>query len=172
VCPSDTPEAWNMRRVLGISTILGIAGVAATFGLFYIGERVLHLDRSVIQTLIYLKLSVAGHLNIFVTRTRGPFWSIRPARILLIAVFGTQMIATFIAVYGLLMPPIGWELAFLVWGYAIVWFLVNDRVKLLGYRILGSFDEPALLDASRSSKRSAARQLKPSARLAQSKVRI
>jgi H+-transporting ATPase len=172
VCPSDTPEAWNMRRVLGISTILGIAGVAATFGLFYIGERVLHLDRSVIQTLIYLKLSVAGHLNIFVTRTRGPFWSIRPARILLIAVFGTQTIATFIAVYGLLMPPIGWELAFLVWGYAIVWFLVNDRVKLLGYRILGSFDEPALLDASRSSKRSAARQLKPSARLAQSKVRI
>ena len=49
---------------------------------------------------MYLKLSVAGHLTIFLTRTRGPFWSIRPARILLIAVFGTQAIATLIAVYG------------------------------------------------------------------------
>ena len=23
-----------------------------------------------------------------------------------------------------------------VWGYALAWFLVNDRVKLLAYRIL------------------------------------
>jgi H+-transporting ATPase len=66
--------------------------------LFYLGERVFHLDRAHIQTLMYLKLSVAGHLTIFLTRTRGPFWSIRPAKILLIAVFGTQTVATLIAV--------------------------------------------------------------------------
>lgn len=123
------------HRVLGVSTMLGIAGVIASFGMFYIAERVLHLDREVVQTLMYLKLSVAGHLNIFVTRTRGPFWSIMPARILLIAVFGTQALATIIAVSGLLMPAISWELAGLVWGYALVWFLINDQVKLLGYRI-------------------------------------
>ena len=79
----DQPEAWNMRMVLGISTVLGVIGVVAAFGLFYLGERVFHLDRAHIQTLMYLKLSVAGHLTIFLTRTRGPFWSIRPARILL-----------------------------------------------------------------------------------------
>ena len=78
----DQPEAWNMRVVLGIATVLGIFGVVAAFGLFYLGERVFHLDRAHIQTLMYLKLSVAGHLTIFLTRTRGPFWSIRPARIL------------------------------------------------------------------------------------------
>ena len=86
----DKPEAWNMRLVLGISTVLGVIGVVAAFGLFYLGERVFHLDRAHIQTLMYLKLSVAGHLTIFLTRTRGPFWSIRPARILWIAVLGTQ----------------------------------------------------------------------------------
>jgi H+-transporting ATPase len=26
--------------------------------------------------------------------------------------------------------------ALFVWGYAIVWFLVSDRVKLLAYRVL------------------------------------
>jgi H+-transporting ATPase len=84
---------------------------------------------------MYLKLSVAGHLTIFLTRTRGPFWSIRPAKILLIAVFGTQAVATLIAVYGLFMTPLGWGWAGFVWGYALLWFLVNDRIKLLAYRI-------------------------------------
>jgi H+-transporting ATPase len=131
----DKPESWNMRMVLGVSTALGVIGVVSAFGLFYLGERVFHLDRAHIQTLMYLKLSVAGHLTIFLTRTRGPFWSIRPARILMIAVFGTQAVATLIAVYGLFMTPLGWGWAGFVWGYALLWFLLNDRVKLLAYRI-------------------------------------
>ncbi len=131
----NKPEAWDMRTVLGISTVLGIVGVISAFGLFYVGERVFHLDRAHIQTLMYLKLSVAGHLTIFLTRTRGPFWSIRPARILLAAVVGTQILATLIAVYGLFMTPLGWGWALFVWGYALAWFLVNDRVKLLAYRL-------------------------------------
>ena len=70
------------------------------------------------------------------TRTRGPFWSIRPARILCVAVLGTQILATFIAVYGLFMTPLGWGWALFVWGYALIWFLISDRVKLLAYQIL------------------------------------
>ena len=131
----DKPEAWNMHMVLGISTVLGVIGVVSAFVLFYLGERVFHLDRAHIQTLMYLKLSVAGHLTIFLTRTRGPFWSHRPARILWVAVLGTQIVATFIAVYGFLMTPLGWGWAGFVWGYALLWFLLNDRLKLLAYRI-------------------------------------
>ena len=131
----DQPESWNMRMVLGISMVLGIIGVVSAFGLFYLGERVFHLDRAHVQTLMYLKLSVAGHLTIFLTRTRGPFWSIRPSKILLAAVIGTQIVATLIAVYGVFMTPLGWGWAGFVWGYALLWFLFNDRVKLLAYRI-------------------------------------
>jgi H+-transporting ATPase len=53
----------------------------------------------------------------------------------MIAVFGTQAVATLIAVYGLFMTPLGWGWAGFVWGYALLWFLVNDRIKLLAYRI-------------------------------------
>ena len=111
-------------------------GLIASFGLFYLGERVFHLNQDTIQTLMYLKLSLAGHLTIFLTRTRGPFWSSRPANILIGAVLGTQTVATLFAVYGIFMTPIGWTWALVVWGYALFWFLVNDRVKLLAYRIL------------------------------------
>jgi H+-transporting ATPase len=140
----DKPEAWNMRLVLGISTVLGVIGVVAAFGLFYLGERVFHLDRAHIQTLMYLKLSVAGHLTIFLTRTRGPFWSIRPARTLWVAVLSTQIVATLIAVYGLFMTPLGWGWAAFVWGYALAWALLNDRVKLLAYRIFDPTGAPLL----------------------------
>ena len=133
---SNDPERWNMRVVMGIATVLGIIGVISAFGLLYLGESVFQLDRAHIQTLIYLKLSVAGHLTIFLTRTRGPFWSIRPARILLLAVCGTQLLATLIAVYGWFMTPLGWGWALAVWGYALAWFFVNDRLKLLAYGIL------------------------------------
>ena len=144
---ADHPEAWNMPVVLGIATVLGIAGVIASFGLFYLGERVFHLNRDMIQSFMYLKLSVAGHLTIFVTRTRKAFWSIRPAPILLAAVFCTQIVATLIAVYGIFMAPIGWHWALFVWGYALAWFLVNDRIKLAAYRVFDSREEGLLAKA-------------------------
>ena len=140
----DKPEEWNMHMVLGLATALGIAGVIASFGLFYLSEQIFHLDREHIQTLMYLKLSVSGHLTIFLTRTRGPFWSIRPAKMLVGAVFGTQIIATLIAVYGLFMTPLGWRWALFIWGYALMWFLVNDRLKLLAYRIFDPTSKPVL----------------------------
>jgi H+-transporting ATPase len=89
---------------------------------------------------MYLKLSIAGHLTIFVTRTRGPFWSFKPSSILLGAVAGTQLLATLVTVFGVFMAPIGWKWALFVWGYALFWFLVNDRVKLAAYKILSQDD--------------------------------
>ena len=146
----NKPEAWNMRLVLGVSTVLGVVGVAAAFGLFYLGDRVFHLGHPQLQTLMYLKLSVAGHLTIFLTRTRGPWWSIRPEKILLFAVLGTQAFATLMAVYGLhIMTPIGWGWAGFVWGYAIVCALLTDPVKLLAYRIL---DRSPATDATSAKK--------------------
>jgi H+-transporting ATPase len=157
---SPRSESWNMKVVLGVATALGLTGVVASFGMFYLGERVLDLDRATIQTLMYLKLSVAGQLNIFVTRTRGPFWSIRPANLLVGAVLGTQALATLIAVYGVFMEPLGWERAGLVWAYALAWFLVNDLAKQLAYRV---FDpkQPGLLAAQGLTPPRAAEGLTP-----------
>ena len=140
----DRPEAWNMRLVLGVASVLGVIGPIATFGLFYLGGHVYHLDHARIQTLMYLMLSVAGHFTIFLTRTRGPLWSVRPAWLLLGAVVCTQTLATFIAVYGLFMAPLGWGWAAFVWGYAAIWALLSDRAKLLAYRVFDPTKPPLL----------------------------
>jgi H+-transporting ATPase len=137
VVPADQPEKWRMPNVLGLASILGVIGLFASFGLFYLGDRVFHIDRAMLQTLIYLKLSVSGHLTIFLTRGKRHFWTRPfPAPILLGAVIGTQAIATLIAVYGVFMTSIGWGWALVVWGYALAWFLFNDQVAVLSSRIL------------------------------------
>jgi H+-transporting ATPase len=142
---SPRPERWNMRALLVISTFLGAIGVVSTFGLLYIGLEVLHLSPDVLQSFIYLKLSVAGHFALFVARTRGPFWSVKPARPLLLAVVLTQITATLITVYGFLLPAMGWELAGLVWGYAFLSFLIQDFLKVYFYKLLKA-DAPTLYD--------------------------
>jgi len=55
---------------------------------------------------------------------------------LLLAVILTQLTATMITVYGILLPAMGWNLAALVWGYALVSFLVQDFLKVRFYRLL------------------------------------
>ncbi len=133
---SDEPEKWNMRTLLGIATMLGIIGVFSTFGILYIGREILNLDPGVLQSFIYLKLSVAGHLTVFVARTKHSFWSVKPAKPLFIAVLVTQLMATLITVYGFLLPAMGWGLALLVWGYALSLFVITDFIKVRLYRLL------------------------------------
>ncbi len=131
----NQPDTWNMRAVLGVASVLGAVGPVAAFGLLYLGKSVYGLPRDQLQTLMYLMLSVAGHLTVFLARTRGRFWSIPPARILVLAVVGTQIAATLIAVYGVFMAPLGWGWAAFVWVYAVAWFLFTDQLKLLAYRV-------------------------------------
>jgi len=52
-------------------------------------------------------------------------------------------VATLLAVYGVFMVPIGWGWGLLVWGYSLVWFLVEDRVKLLALRLFDR-EQPVL----------------------------
>jgi H+-transporting ATPase len=133
----NEPQTWDMHRVLGVATVLGVFAMVRSFGILYLGDTVFHLSNDTLRTLVYLNLSVGGHLTLFAARTHGPFWSIRPAPILLVAVLGTQLAATLIAVHGLLMAPLGWTYAGIVWGYCLVLFLIQDQVKLLGYKIFG-----------------------------------
>ncbi len=133
---SNQPEQWQMRIVLGVATVLGIAGVMFSFFMLYLAQEVLRLPPEMVQSLIFLKLAVAGHLTIFMARTRRPFWSIRPSALLFWTTVSTKLLATLVVVYGIYMAPIGWKLAGFVWAYALVEFVITDPLKLLAYKLV------------------------------------
>jgi H+-transporting ATPase len=133
---AQKPVRWQMNRILTIASILGILGVVSSFGLLWLAKEYFNLDAGIIQTLIFLKLAVAGHMTIYLARTgQQHFWE-RPFPSF--ALFGTaeitQVAATLIAIYGIFITPIGWSLALIVWGYALVSFLINDQVKVWLFR--------------------------------------
>ena len=122
---SNKPEKWDMRTLLGVATFLGIIGVFSTFGILYIGLVMLKLNLVVLQSFIYLKLAVAGNMTVFVARTKGHFWSVKPAKQLLFASIVVQLTAIIITVYGILLPAMGWGASRFCVGLRVYIFLHN-----------------------------------------------
>jgi H+-transporting ATPase len=156
---SPVPARWNMKRVLTVASTLGVIGVVETFGLLVIAMHYFGLTTSQLQSLIFLKLAVAGHLTLMVARTKRRFFQPPfPSPILLSAVLATQTVAALIVGFGLFVAKVPWVDVGLVWLYALAWMLIEDEAKMLVYRYV----EPGRFEAERQEKaaRSAKGQLR------------
>ncbi len=152
----DRPAKWHPKKISILSLAIGVAGVISSFlalaiALWWYGAmhgmsltQVVHAIANegkagvvgtaalaFIQTFIFLKLIIAGHTTIFVTRSKGWFWEKPwPSGPLFWGIMITNIIGTLLAVYGWLMPTaIGWGPAIFIWVYANLWMLLNDAVK-------------------------------------------
>ncbi len=132
------PVRWEMRKVLSIATFLGVFGVISSFIFLLIARDVFHLNQSMLQTIIFLKLAVAGHMTIYLARTgEHSFWTRPlPSTPLFLTSELTQIMATIFAVYGVLMTPIGWKYAGFVWAYTLVLFLITNFMKIGFFKIV------------------------------------
>ncbi len=130
------PVRWQMHQVITVATAMGLVGVVGSFGMLLIAMDWLRLDVAQIQTYVFLKMAVAGHLVLFVGRTKGHFWERPwPAPIVIWSAVATKLAATLLAAYGFgLITPITWPEVALVWGYSIVSAVVTDLVKVEVYR--------------------------------------
>ncbi|HET6378022.1 MAG TPA: SPOR domain-containing protein, partial [Methylocella sp.] len=82
-----------------------------------------------------------GHLMLFVTRAKEPFWRPPlPAAKLFWAIAATQAVAALLSGLGLLVPQLAWTVIGLVWAYNLAWLLVQDAVKIAIY---GELDQRA-----------------------------
>ncbi|WP_346838361.1 plasma-membrane proton-efflux P-type ATPase [Microbulbifer sp. SAOS-129_SWC] len=135
---SPHPVRWDMQRVITVSTVMGVVGTLGSFLMLFLAVDWLHLSVAKVQTYIFLKMAVAGHLTLFVARSRS-WYFLRPfpAPIMIWAAVSTKLAATVLCAYGFgLVTPISWPEIGLVWGYAIVWSFLTDAAKVSVYRHL------------------------------------
>jgi len=132
------PVRWDMREVITIGGVLGVMGVISSFSLFFIVQS-MGFEHGLIQSMIFLKLNVAGHSTIYVCRTREKhFWERPyPSPKFFIPAFGTQLVAPLVVYFGIFMDPVGVMPIVYIWIYALVWFVANDFVKVWAYRFTG-----------------------------------
>jgi H+-transporting ATPase len=132
------PVRWDMRRVLTVSTVMGLTGTAGSFLMLAFALDWLHLPIAKVQTYIFLKMAVAGHLTLFVSRTKGKYWQKPyPAPIMVWSAVLTKVAATLLCAWGLgLITPISWGEIAIVWVYSIVWSFFTDWAKRLVHQHL------------------------------------
>ncbi|KAK7204483.1 hypothetical protein BZA70DRAFT_193760 [Myxozyma melibiosi] len=104
---SPTPVKWNLRRLWGISVILGIIlaiGSVITLTTMLVspedGNRGIIQNFGVRDEILFLQITLTENWLIFITRASGPFWSSLPSWQLSGAVFIVDAIATLFCAFG------------------------------------------------------------------------
>jgi H+-transporting ATPase len=126
----NRPEKINVKKRFVLSSLFGLVGVINSLLLFMLVRNIWHFDWSVIQTIYFLKLTVSGHLLIYVAHTKKRWWNFLPSRQVIWATSLTQLIATILALTGFLMSGrlSLWQVIF-VWLWAIFWMQISEGVK-------------------------------------------
>jgi H+-transporting ATPase len=134
VRPSKKPETWNIGGFVTVSVVLGIAMVAESLFLLWIGWSHFGLatNDNALYTFSFLTLLYMAVFSIASARERRGFWTTMPSKTLamsVVAVALTGTVLTFVGLPGL--RPIPWWQTLAIFTYAMVSCLaVNDTVKV------------------------------------------
>lgn len=139
------PAKFKMKELLTGSSILGFLGVAQTFIMmaaawaimndpnwqkWFVSEVGIAMNRTHIQSMMFLQLVTGGHLLLFCTRTKLAFFKKPfPSWQLFSAIMGTQILAILMCAFGVLVPALPWGLIGFVCLYCFLWMFLIDATK-------------------------------------------
>jgi plasma-membrane proton-efflux P-type ATPase len=142
VRPSKKPETWNIGGFITVSVVLGVAMVAETLLLLWIGWSHFGLatNNDTLYTFSFLMLLYFAAFSVVSARERHWFWATLPSKTFLSAIAVdalTGTVLTFVGLPGLL--PLPWWQTLSIFIYAMVSCLVvNDALKvaMIKWRVL------------------------------------
>ncbi|KAI9331270.1 plasma-membrane proton-efflux P-type ATPase [Pilaira anomala] len=132
---SERPDKWRIGQLLTMSFVLAMMLCALSFAHFYIARDVFKVHDYELHTIMYLHISSAPHFVIFSTRVPGYWYKNVPHWIFTVCILGTQVLALFLAVYGVFgekeeIRGIGYGWGFAILGISLVYFMIMDVVKV------------------------------------------
>ena len=134
---TDRPADLKPRERFTLGTLFGLVGVANSVLLYFFMADVFHVPLAIIQTAFFLKLTVSGHMLIYVAHTKERWWRFLPARSVIAATTLTQVCATALALFGIFVAPISLGLVVFVWLWAFFWMQVSEGMKIIESRFNG-----------------------------------
>ncbi len=144
VQPSRKPETWNIGGFIMVSVVLGVAMVAETLLLLWIGWSRFGLatNDNALYTFSFLTLLYFAVFSIVSARERRWFWATLPSKGLISALMANALIGTAITYAGLpdLMPLPGWQMLAIFVYAMLACLVVNDAVKvaMIRWRVPGA----------------------------------
>lgn len=123
------PSSIDAKQRLVTSTLFGSVGLLNSVLFVSIARNLFHLDWDSIQTLFFLKLTISGHMLIYVAHTKDRWYRFLPSKTVIWATSITQAIATLFAAMGILMHAASWGMIAFVWVWALFWMQVSEGMK-------------------------------------------
>ena len=134
VRPSKKPETWNIGGFITVSVVLGIAMVAETLLLLWVGWSHFGLatDNDALYTFSFLLLLYFAVFSVVSARERSWFWATLPSKTFLLALVSDALVGTVLTFVGLPgLKPLPWWQTVAVFVYAMVACLgLNDAIKV------------------------------------------
>jgi H+-transporting ATPase len=142
VRPSKKPETWNIGGFIAVSVVLGLAMIAETLLLLWIGWTKFGLatNNNALYTFSFLMLLYFAVFSVVSARERRSFRATLPSKTFLFALAADAIagtVLTFVGLPGLM--PLPWWQTLAIFVYAMVSCLVlNDAVKvaMIKWRVL------------------------------------
>ncbi|CAG8701749.1 37887_t:CDS:2 [Gigaspora margarita] len=106
---SGSPDKWRIGQLITLSIILGIILTMFSFAHFFIFSYVIKV-------------------------TQGYFWEVLPSPLFVISIFGTQIFAMFMSIFGVLTEAIGWVKSIIILAISLGIFVLLDFVKVFVLR--------------------------------------
>jgi H+-transporting ATPase len=132
VAQHPTKIKTNQRFLL--SLLFGSVGVVNSI-LFFLIFTHYGARWDILKSAFFLKLTVSGHMLIYVAHTPERWWKFLPSRTVIIATLATQGIATILALTGTFIPKLSLGIVIFVWGWAFFWMQISELVKWARERI-------------------------------------
>jgi H+-transporting ATPase len=145
VRPSPYPDSWNLREIFSYAIVYGLYLTASTVAFVAVCLKTTFFNRKfglqtfsdpndfVLHSVVYLQVSTISQGLIFITRSRGWFFTERPSVLLVCSFIVAQLVAMFIAVYAnwgfTQIQGCGWGWAGVAWIWNFVWFAPLDLLK-------------------------------------------
>ena len=138
---SPVPERWNVGDIARIAGILAAGWLVLAFIILWAGLNVLNLPISQIQTLMFVYLIFSAQATIWITRVRDHFWSFLPSQAVVATTVGNVVIASVLAIGGILMDAVPAILLISVLGAVLIAMVLLDYVKIWFYKRTGILGE-------------------------------
>ncbi|MDE2172611.1 MAG: metal-transporting ATPase, partial [Patescibacteria group bacterium] len=142
VAVPHSPAAINVRQRLILSLLFGLTGIGNSLILLWVAISIFHAPWAVIQTLFFLKLTVSGHMLLYVAHTEKPWYRFLPSSQVIWATSLTQAVATALSLLGIFVTAIPWQYAVFVWIWSFGWMQVSELAKYANKRMSSASSVP------------------------------
>jgi H+-transporting ATPase len=134
VQPSRKPETWKIGSFMAVVVVLGLAMVAESLFLLFIGwtHFALAVNDRALFTFSFLTLLYFAVFSIISARERRRFWRTMPSKLLMTVLTTVTLLGTALTFMGLPdLAPLPWWQTLGIFAYALVACLVvNDTIKV------------------------------------------